>query len=85
MEIEMEKINASNSTDQTMNNLSAFASDLGLEPGEWPKEIPTDLGNGQPFMKSEPALCSRIYREDDVACTMYYQLFGSLKVVIYND
>lgn len=27
------------------------ASMLGLAPGQWPEQLPTTLGNGQPFFK----------------------------------
>jgi hypothetical protein len=53
----------------------ADASDLGWPPGHWPNSVPTDMGNGQPFL-----LWSRIA---DYA--LYRQGNGVLVLRVWND
>ena len=57
---------------------SVCASDLGLRPGEWPEQIDTNLGNGQPLiLRDEP-------RGEGAGC-VYTQQFGCIQVTVWND
>lgn len=51
------------------------ASTLGLAPGEWPSQLPTDLGNGNPFLIA--------YHNADVV--HYLQKMGTLRLAVFND
>lgn len=67
------------------HNFTAFASDLydvvpGLQRG-WPSEIPTNLGNGQPFVLAERDTDS----EREVTSVRYNQRFGCISLRIFND
>lgn len=53
----------------------AEASTLGLAPGEWPRLLPTTLGNCQPFVK-------RDVLEDTVH---YEQFMGCIRLLVIND
>jgi hypothetical protein len=56
---------------------TAFASDLGLRPGEWPPALPVaaDFGNGLSLVPIH-------YRAERV---LYKQQFGCVLVAIFND
>lgn len=57
------------------------ASDIGLRPGQWPKEIDTMLGTTMPLLRGEPYVewtGSLVYVD-------YEQIASGLTVRIYND
>ena len=68
-------ITNSNTHEFEVHKFSAFASDLGLAPGEWPSSLPTSLGNGLPFLVS-------FHRGNEVH---YTQQFGCIKLTVLND
>lgn len=62
---------------------AADASELCFPPGQWPKRVATDAGNGQPFERTRA-----IYHEDgsgDLACVEYTQALGCIRLRVYND
>jgi hypothetical protein len=58
----------------------ADASDLGWSPGEWPEWVPTDIGNGKPFLAF-----SWEYRDGDVEWVTYRQALGCISLNVHND
>jgi len=56
------------------------ASDLGLAPGEFPKQIETNLGNGQPLIRK-----SRVEINGDLIEVVYWQAFGCVELHVHND
>lgn len=64
------------------NCLLAFASDLRISPGEWPRVIDfdEDVGNGLVFR-----LIKRYIRHGDLICTAYRQDLGTIELIIFND
>jgi hypothetical protein len=59
---------------------SAEASTLGLKPGEWPRTIETELGNGMVFIAMR-----REVRDGDLLWVDYLQGNGCIWLRIYND
>ena len=57
-------------------NMVADASELGLDPGEWPEQLTTNLGSGRPFVVEENALPQFV---------RYKQEFGVLTLTVFND
>ena len=53
---------------------TAEASSLGITPGKVPQQIPTELGNGQPFQ------LVNISQE-----LLYRQQLGCIQLIILND
>jgi hypothetical protein len=60
----------------SIHKFSAEASELGFAPGQWPKLMNTDIGNGQVF-----ALAG--FDEDGTA--HYRQSAGCVSLVVFND
>lgn len=56
------------------------ASSLGLKPGEWPRTVQTNIGNGQPFVWT----CCGM-SEDEVTHWHYAQICGCTTLDILND
>ena len=54
---------------------SIDASELGLAPGSWPKQLPTTLGNGKVFFL--------LYQDD--AGALYRQEGGAVRLRVFND
>lgn len=52
------------------------ASGLRLPPGVWPAELPTDLGNGRPFIRVYP---------DCEGGWVYSQANGCISLHVLND
>jgi hypothetical protein len=60
---------------------TADASDLGLEPGRFPREIPTDMGNRKPFV-----MVSHMMSDDgQIEAVLYRQMHGELELDVIND
>lgn len=58
-----------------LHTFSAFASDLGMQPGYFPDEIETNIGNGEPFIR---------IRLDSIGGA-YKQRLGCAFLTIFND
>lgn len=60
----------------------AFASDLGLPPGNWPEKIYCPkLGNGQPLVRTR----KRLDADGDIMYVRYLQANGIVSIQIFND
>lgn len=59
----------------------AFASDLGMGPGQWPKTLATNLGNGQVFARCG-AQCDA---DGDIQWVEYRQELGCITLKVFND
>jgi hypothetical protein len=55
-------------------------SSLGLSPGEWPAQLETSVGNGNPLIRDE----SWFDANNDLCCVIYRQADGCT-VHIIND
>jgi hypothetical protein len=73
-------INHDNTTECEPHSFSAFASDLGFEPGHWPTVLTTSLGNGQVFIRERAAL-----RDGEFSGVEYRQELGCTTLIIFND
>lgn len=68
----------------TKNDWGTFtidASEAGLRPGEWPGQLDTTLGNGQPLLRKR-------WERDidgDLRYVEYWQAFGVLQLRVFND
>lgn len=75
--------------DVTLSGLdvcSVEASDLGLRPGEWPKELPTTMGNKQPFVRGNPMLSGPDDDPDaELTGVNYHQRGGCISLKVWND
>jgi hypothetical protein len=56
------------------------ASDVGLRPGEWPRTLPTTLGNGVIFIAQR-----REVQDGDLLWVDYFQAHGGLWLRVWND
>jgi hypothetical protein len=74
-------VTRANATESGPGLFTADASDLRLKPGAWPPQLPTELGNGQPFiyqgLVSSP--------DGETTRASYHQCNGLLKLVVFND
>jgi hypothetical protein len=52
------------------------ASTIGLPPGNFPRTLETDLGNGQPLVRQDGGMERGV---------RYRQLLGCISVIIFND
>lgn len=59
----------------------AEASEVGLKPGEFPGQIETDIGNGQPFIRKR----YQCNADGDVLVVEYWQAFGICQLHLIND
>lgn len=59
----------------------ADASDIGLRPGEWPPQLTTSLGNGQPFFRH----ATHRDPEGDIVDAVYLQAGSGVWLTVYND
>jgi hypothetical protein len=62
------------------NHLTAEASSLRLPPGQWPETIQADLGNCNPFQHGEVQI-----EDGEIIAVDYYQMFGVIRLTIFND
>lgn len=61
---------------------SAEASELGLRPGQWPREVRVPgLGNGQPFYARREIVAD----SGEFGGLVYMQSMGCLSITIFND
>ena len=68
--VEEQKVN-----EYEVHQFSAFASDLGIRPGDVFTSIWTDLGNGRSF----------ILERVEAELTVYKQAHGCITLTIFND
>lgn len=73
------KVTAKNTVKRGALQVVADASELGLQPGQWPERIETTLGNKMPFQKSGLDLLDG----ECVGCT--YRQPEGLVLYVYND
>lgn len=66
--------------EDSVHKFSVEASDIGIRPGEWPKTIPTRLGNGVAFIVQRSEV-----RDGDLLWVDYRQGNGCLTLRVYND
>jgi len=69
-----------NAHEVEVHKFSAFASDLGLKPGEWPASMQTTLGNNMPLTVHHMEV-----RDEDLVWVDYRQMFGCILVRVFND
>lgn len=60
---------------------TAEASELEHTRKGWPTAIPTNMGNGQPFIRST----RKVDGEGDTLWVTYRQEFGCLVLRVFND
>lgn len=69
---------------ERLHYLAADAAELGLKPGEWPKQFEMinksglSVGNGLPFIRRDDM-------SDPEWRVIYQQQHGIMRVVIFND
>ncbi len=63
------------------HKFATCASDLGLPPGEWPSQIPTNMGNRMPFMRG----ATERDESGGISLIKYAQANGCIDLVIFND
>lgn len=73
-------INKSDVTEVGVHRFATCASDLGLKAGEWPVQIATSLGNGQPLIRGRSNVV-----DGDLLDITYNQSCGCIAVRIFND
>jgi hypothetical protein len=74
------KITSEHAHEYEAHHFSCEASDLGWKPGEWPRTIDTNLGNGMVFIAQR-----REVRDGDLLWVDYLQGNGCIWLRIYND
>lgn len=79
----MKTISEHDVTHSGLNMYSVEASDLGLRPGEWPNELPTTMGNGQPFVKV--GVMHSAPDDNELVGVNYHQRGGSIALKVWND
>ena len=62
------------------HTFSAWSSDLGIRPGEFPRVLETTLGNGLSLLAT-----SKKVRDGDLLWVTYRQLAGCVALRVYND
>jgi hypothetical protein len=77
-------ITEQNVTHSGLDMYCVEASDLGLKPGEWPNELPTTMGNKQPFVKDGP-MYSGTDDDPELVGVNYHQLGGCITLKVWND
>lgn len=75
------KATHANCHEAEVHRFVAEASTLGLRPGEWPRAIDTDLGNGRPFYATGAT------RDDEGGLieVQYLQELGCITLHVLND
>ena len=51
------------------------ASEIGMKPGEWPDQLTTNAGNGQPFVRAD----------ENPGGIRYNQIGGRMAIQVIND
>lgn len=69
-------------TEVEVHHFAAFASDLGLPPGEWPRLIypSKPMGNGRPFVRT----AKQVDADGDIKSVRYDQVHGCCTLRIFN-
>lgn len=73
-------IDSSNAVENDAHEFVAEASALRLRPGQWPREIPTTIGNGRAFRFERFS-----WQGAEVVCAIYRQDEGCVSLKIFND
>jgi len=73
-------VDETNANEANVYNWSAWASDLGIKPGQWPVQLDTTLGSGMPFIARR-----KEERDGDLLSVTYHQANGCLSLKVYND
>lgn len=73
-------LNHQNTTETSPHQFVTEASTLNLAPGNFPRTLKTNLGNGQPFVYS-----SREEHDGDLVAVLYRQDLGCLTLRVLND
>lgn len=74
------KITTDNSDELEPHRFAAFASDVGLAPGQWPERLETTLGNKLPLLRRT----KRVDVDGDVMYVRYEQANGCVELKIFN-
>lgn len=64
-------------TEFEVHHFVTFATDIGLKPGEWPRNLPTDIGNGQDFLVASVG--------ENGQWVNYIQMNGCVRLRVFND
>lgn len=68
-------------TSTGLHNVCAIASDLGIRCARgWPLEIPTSMGNGEPFVYN-----AHYTKAGELVEVMYLQRGNVLLLTLFND
>lgn len=76
----MNQVNHTNSHEAEHKQFTSVASDLGLKPGVWSGELPTVLGDKQPFIRH-----SSFCQGDNLLWVDYRQGNGCIELRVFND
>jgi len=68
-------LNRKSVEETSVHVFGADASELGWKPGQWPKDLETNLGNGLDLF------CTKL----NSAGAQYEQVGGCIKVIVWND
>lgn len=66
--------------DGLLDEYTAFASDIGIAPGPFPRTIETDLGNKLQFI----AMRKKVI-DGDLQYVRYEQALGCVTLFVFND
>lgn len=75
MEIKRSNLDALGVIEHEPHRFTAEASTLNLPPGNWPRTIKTDLGNGRPFLIEGVLQTGAIYKQE----------LGCIRLTVWND
>ena len=56
------------------------ASSLQLQPGNWPSQLATTMGNGMPFLRTKI-----VEGNGELLAVIYRQANGCLSLEVFND
>jgi len=68
-------------TETSTHVFTCFASDLAVFRQNFPRIVPTSLGNGQPFV----GLSKKVDSEGDLLYVRYRQQLGCVDLIVFND
>ncbi len=80
MEVHSTEITRDNALEFKVHEWICEASDIGIRPGQWPKRIPTTLGNKLQFVFRE----FEMYH-GEIAAALYAQDLGCITLKVHND
>lgn len=74
-------ITAADATENETHMFTMFASDYDGTRQGWPARLETNLGNGQPFLRTS----KKVDADGDTMWVTYVQAFGCIRLRVYND